>query len=262
MHPLFEGAAALVLLLAAVALFFFVFTKGALVLRRWRGLPVQPDSHIYPVYSQPWLIRLVDQQPVISAILLFQYPRLVDVIADELRRTDLRGRDVLITSCAFGNVIPRVADAAFAAGARKLVMVDLIEQELTHARAKLPQYADRIACHRGDATAMPLPAASAAANVLFFLLHELTPEMKVRAIDEAARMLEPGGKLFLAEFHKPSVWPLRVLSWLYFKTFEPFGLALWDVQDPMLQLASIGGLQVQRHTRLAGNYQVLVATRR
>lgn len=261
MQSLLQAVATLVLLLAAVALFFFIFTKGALVLRRWRGLPVGPASHIYPVYSQPWLIRFVDQQPVISAILLFQYPRLVDVIADALRRMDLRGRDVLITSCAFGNVIPRVADAAFGAGARKLVLVDLIEDELTHARAKMPQFADRIECHRGDATAMALPAASVAGNVLFFLLHELTSEKKVRAIDEAVRQLEPGGKLFLAEFHRPTAWPLRLLGWLYFKTFEPYGLALWDEQDPMLQLQAIGGLKVERHTRLSGNFQVLVATR-
>lgn len=54
------------------------------------------------------LIRLVDWQPIIAAILLFQYDRLVSAITSGLRQTDLRGKKVLITSCAFGNVIPRV----------------------------------------------------------------------------------------------------------------------------------------------------------
>jgi ubiquinone/menaquinone biosynthesis C-methylase UbiE len=253
--------AALVLTSFAIASFFYIFTKGALVLRSFRRDAGDPAAHVYPIYSQMWLIRLVDFQPVISAILLFQYDRLVSCIATELRKMNLQGQGVLITSCAFGNVIPRVAAAAFDSGARKLTIVDIIENELLHARSKLPQYADQVDCRLGDATAMNLPEASVAANVLFFLLHELEPEMKCKAIAEAVRLLAPGGKLFLAEFHKPEPWALRALSWLYFKTFEPFGLALWDVQDPILQLSGMAGMHCERKTALFGNYQVIVATK-
>ena len=99
------------------------------------------------------------------------------------------------------------------------------------------------------------------ANVMFFLLHELDPEMKRKAIAEAARVLALGGKLFIAEFHKPVPWTLRALGWLYFKTFEPFGLALWDVQDPVDQLSAIDGVHCERKTVFLGNFQVIVATR-
>jgi ubiquinone/menaquinone biosynthesis C-methylase UbiE len=251
----------LVLLPLAVALFFFVFTHGALMLRHWRHRAQGRAEHVYPIYSQMWLIRLVDFQPVISAILLFQYSRLVGWIARDLARMPLQAQDVLITSCAFGNVMPRVAKAAFGAGARRLKLVDLVDNELIHALRKLKPYADRVDCSVGDATAMPLPTASVAANVMFFLLHELEPQMKRQAIAEAVRVLQPGGKLFLAEFHRPDAWPLRALSWLYFKTFEPFGLALWDVQDPVKQLEAIAGVQFERQTALFGNFQVIVATR-
>ena len=252
---------ALVLAPLAVALFFYVFTKGALVLRHLRHDARSPAAHVYPLYSRMWLIRLVDFQPVISAILLFQYDRLVARIAAGLARKALQGQDVLITSCAFGDVIPRVVDASFGAGARRVRIVDIIENELLHARGKLPGFEGRIDYLRGDATAMAVPSGSVAANVLFFLLHELEPEMKRQALAEAVRVLAPGGTLYLAEFHKPDPLALRCLGWLYFKCFEPFGLALWDVQDPVAQLSAIDGVQCERETVLFGNFQVIAATR-
>jgi ubiquinone/menaquinone biosynthesis C-methylase UbiE len=252
---------AIVLVPAAIAAFFYVFTKGALVVRALTGRPRNPASHVYPIYSKMWLIRLVDCQPVISAILLFQYSRLVSMITADLHKMALQGQDVLITSCAFGNVIPRVVEASVGSGARRIKIVDIIQNELTHAKNKLPQFAQQLDCLQGDATAMSLPTGSVAANVLFFLLHELEPEMKRKAIAEAARVLAPGGKLFLAEFHRPEPLALRSLSWLYFKVFEPFGLALWDVQDPVLQLQGINGLRCERQTAMFGNFQVIVATR-
>jgi ubiquinone/menaquinone biosynthesis C-methylase UbiE len=254
-------ALAIVLVPLAVAAFFYIFTKGALILRGLGKGPRQPAAHVYPIYSKMWLIRLVDFQPVISAILLFQYHRLVSLIAADLRQMALQGQDVLITSCAFGNVIPRVVEASVGSGARRIKIVDIIQNELTHAQSKLQKFAGQLDCFQGDATAMSLPTGSVAANVLFFLLHELEPEMKRKAIAEAARVLAPGGKLFLAEFHRPEPWALRGLSWLYFKVFEPFGLSLWDVQDPVLQLQGIAGLRCERKTAMFGNFQVIVATR-
>jgi ubiquinone/menaquinone biosynthesis C-methylase UbiE len=85
--------------------------------------------------------------------------------------------------------------------------------------------------------------------------------MKRRALAEAVRVLEPGGQLFLAEFHRPDHALLRAFSWLYFKVFEPFGLALWDVQDPVRDLQALGGLKVERRTAFLGNFQLVVATR-
>jgi ubiquinone/menaquinone biosynthesis C-methylase UbiE len=251
---------AIVLLLASTALFFFVFTRAALLVRTLTG---QRDAaaHIYPVYSNMRLIKMVDFQPVISAILLFQYRRLVSMIVAGLRATDLRGKTVLITSCAFGDVIPRVTEAAFSAGAERVVVVDLIENELIHARTKLAEWGDRVQYAIGDATAMTLPAGSIDANIMFFLLHELPHEEKAKALAEATRLMAPGGRLYLGEFHKPKPWVLKALSWTYFKVFEPLGLALWDWQDPVLRLHAIGGWRAGTETCFFGNFQVVTAAR-
>ena len=253
--------ATLLAVLVWTGLFFFVVTRGALLLRALTPAGAGRASHVYPIYSNMRLIRLVDFQPVISAILLFQYPRLVSWIVDGLKATDLKDKKVLITSCAFGNVMPRVVQASVDAGAREVRIVDIIENELLHAKSKLGAWDGRVAYVTDDATAMSQPEGFADANVMFFLLHELPHEQKVRALSEAQRMLAPGGKLYLAEFGRPAPWVLRLLSWTYFKVFEPLGLALWQTHDPVTCLQRMGGWKVDRRTCLYGNFQVITATK-
>jgi len=250
-----------ILVLSATALFFFTLTRGALIMRGALGSAGDDASHVYPIYSNMRLIKLIDFQPIIAAILLFQYDRLVSAITQGLHHTDLRGKKVLITSCAFGNVIPRVVTAAPESGASRVQIADIILNELTHARSKLPAFAGKVDYLEENATAMSLPDGSVDANVIFFLLHELPHHLKGVALSEACRVLAPGGKLYLAEFHKPEPWVLRALSWTYFKVFEPLGLALWDTHDPVKQLETLDGFTCERRTVFFGNFQVIVATR-
>jgi SAM-dependent methyltransferase len=258
---LIYAAIAVSFVLASTALFFFTLTRGALIARALTGQAAHATTHIYPLYSNLRLIRLVDFQPLIAAILLFQYNRLVSLIAAGLRDTDLRGQDVLITSCAFGNVIPRVVDAACGAGARRVLIADIIRNELINAKGKLAAHLDQVDFIEENAIAMQRPDASVSANVIFFLLHELPHELKREALKEAMRVLRPGGKLYLAEFHRPDPPLFRVLSWTYFKVFEPLGLALWSTHDPLAQLEGLGNLRCERRTIFFSNFQVIVATR-
>jgi SAM-dependent methyltransferase len=250
-----------VVVLASTALFFFTLTRGALLIRGATGRLSHDAAHVYPIYSNMRLIRLVDWQPVISAILLFQYSRLVSLITHGLRHDDLQEKQVLITSCAFGNVIPRVVKAAVKSGARKVLIADIIQNELDHAKTKLDAYAGQVTYLHDNAVAMKQADASVQANVMFFLLHELPHHLKIEALSEAMRVLAPGGKLYLGEFHRPRPWLLRALSWTYFKVFEPYGLALWDSHDPVQQLQAMPGVTCERHTAFFGNFQVIVASK-
>lgn len=268
---LIAAIALLAVLLSVVGLVLFTLTRGALLVRRATGQGDTGAAHVYPIYSNQRLIRLIDWQPLISAILLFQYDRLVSRIVADLGRMDLGGQTVLITSCAFGNVIPRVVDAALAAGAAQVLIVDIIGNELRHARSKLARNklarhepdrnADRVRFIEGDAVSMGLPDASVAANIVFFLLHELPHPMKTRALDEATRLLTSGGTVFVAEFHRPSLFLLRVSGWLYFTIFEPLGLAIWDRHDPLRHFQQRAGWACQRSTCLFDNFQIVTARR-
>ncbi|MGZ3159859.1 MAG: class I SAM-dependent methyltransferase [Burkholderiaceae bacterium] len=248
-------------LAASISLFFFVVTRGALLARALSPNAHSDTAHIYPVYSNMQLIKLVDFQPIISAILLFQYDSLVSKIVAQLAHTDLKNKKVMITSCAFGNVIPRVVEAALKAGAEKVLVVDLIQNELTQAKSKLTEFPGKVEFIKDNATCLQLADGIVDVNVIFFLLHELPHELKLKALAEAGRVLTPGGKLMLAEFHRPDMSLLRVLSWTYFKVFEPLGLTLWNTHDPISCLKKMGGWVCERTTYLFGNFQVVIATR-
>ena len=257
-----SGVFALFFLLLSTGLFFFVVTRGALIVRGLSSGSDSEKSHVYPIYSNMRLIKLVDFQPIISAILLFQYHRLVSKIVSGLEQSDLRNKKVLITSCAFGNVIPRVVQAALDAGAERVLIADIIHNELIHARNKLVRFSGKVDFIEDNAASMKQKDGVVDANVMFFLLHELPHHLKVQALSEAGRVLAPGGKLFLAEFHRPELWVLRALSWTYFKVFEPLGLALWDTHDPLGCLEGIGGWDCERTTYFFGNFQIITATKR
>jgi len=247
--------------LTIIAMFFFTLTRGTLLMRELSSAPADEKSHVYPIYSNMRLIKLVDYQPLISAILLFQYNHLVAKIVSGILQLDLQNKNMLITSCAFGNVIPRVVGAALQSGAERILITDLIDNELINARDKLGNHLERMEFIKGDATNLQLADGSVNVNVMFFLLHELPHHLKLRALDEAGRMLVPGGKLYLAEFHRPDPWVLRALSWIYFKVFEPYGLALWDTHDPVDCLQTLGGWSFERSTYFFGNFQVITATK-
>ena len=257
---LINAVFALVILLASTGLFFFVLTRGALLVRALSPGSLSEKSHVYPIYSDMRLIKLVDFQIIISAILLFQYHRIVSKIISGLKQSDLTNKKVLITSCAFGNVIPEVVKAAVQAGAERVLIADIIHNELLHARSKLGGFAEKVDFIEDNAADMKQEDGVVDANVMFFLLHELPHHLKERVLSEAGRMLTPGGKLLLAEFHKPELWVLRALSWTYFKVFEPYGLALWDSHDPLDYLTN-NGWSCERTTYFFGNFQVITATR-
>ena len=259
---LMNAVFALFFLLLSTGVFFFVVTRGALLVRGLSSGSDSEKSHVYPIYSNMRLIKLVDFQPIISAILLFQYHRLVSKIVSGLEQSDLRNKKVLITSCAFGNVIPRVVQAALDAGAERVLIADIIHNELIHARNKLARFSGKVDFIEDNAASLKQEDGVVDANVMFFLLHELPHHLKVQALREAGRVLVPGGKLFLAEFHRPELWVLRALSWTYFKVFEPLGLALWDTHDPLGCLEGIGGWACERTTYFFGNFQIITATKR
>ena len=258
---LVEAIIAFFAILSFVALFFFVLTRGTLLLRALAPGVAGGTSHVYPIYSNMRLIKLIDYQFIISAILLFQYHRLVAEIVADLRQSNLEGKTVLITSCAFGNVIPEIVGAALQAGASRILVTDIIENELIHAAGKLGDHGGKVEFIEADATDLWLGNDSVDVNIMFFLLHELPHPLKQLALDEAGRVLAPGGKFYLAEFHRPDNRLLRVLGWLYFKVFEPYGLALWDTHDPIDCMNRLDTWDSERSTCCLGNYQVIRATR-
>lgn len=247
-----------------VAGYFFIATRVTIIAHRLFPQKKNPGiSHIYWIYRYLWLIRLTDNQPIISAILLFQYNRIVDHFVRELKDSNLLDKNVIQISSAFGNVIPRLVGACVSEKTKTIVISDLIENQLLHLESKLGAYEGKYLLKHEDATDLGHSDASFDIAMSFFLLHELPPAKKVEAMREASRVIKSGGKIIIAEFHKPKVGPLRFFGWLYFKTFEPYALDVWEEYAPADLLHKEGTwTDIKKTTYFQDNYQVVVAVKK
>jgi len=247
-------------LLGTGLLYFFLMTRGALIANAF--VPRAQDRfHVYWVYSNMRLIKFSDRKTWVAAVLLFQYDRLVDKVVSEIRRASVDGKTFLMTSCAFGDVMPKVVKALVRGGARHICITDLIGNELIHADKKLDEFNGKFELAEADATCMPKNDGTVDINLIFFLFHELPDQSKKLAFSEAARLTAPGGKLIIAEFHRPRKRIMRFLGRVYFTVFEPFALSMWGQYDPVHCLEGMGGWTCERATYFFGNFQVVTATK-
>lgn len=98
--------------------------------------------------------------------------------------------------------------ALFAPKARRVEGIDLSHQMLTVARSKLQEAgASNASVRHGDATATPYPDDSASLVIIHQVLHFL--DDPARALNEAARVLKPGGKLVVIDFAPHTLEHLR-----------------------------------------------------
>ena len=244
-----------------VALYFFMMTRGSLIIESLLGR-IGPSAQVYWIYRNRFLIWLTDRPLVISAILLFNYRRLTDGVVACLNPT-LEGKSVLQASCAFGDISRKIADKCLKEGAKRVVISDLVANEITHARKKLGEaaFGGRVFFVKENILELAHEDASFDYVVVFFLFHELPLLMKSAALKEAARVLKPGGKIVFGEFHRPGPWVLRASGRVFFKVFEPYAAEMWDEFDPVSILNGEGGgsWKFSKKTFFGGNYQVFSA---
>jgi len=98
--------------------------------------------------------------------------------------------------------------ALFAGKARRVEGIDLSHQMLTVARSNLQEAgATNASVRHGDATASPYPDQCASLVIIHQMLHFL--DDPARALNEAARVLKPGGRLVVVEFAPHTLEHLR-----------------------------------------------------
>lgn len=218
-----------------VVTYFFTVTRFSLVVQETSDKN-DPAGHIYWIYKNRFLIWITDRQPIISAILLWNYHRLVTDVIDRLDLSDGK-KNVLQLSCAFGNISERIAKKCTGHGAQ-LAIADIVQNELTHTKRKLEKRglhnaASFMLC---DATALPYPDETFDYVVSFFLFHELPLEKKRKALQESMRVVKPGGKIICAEFHRPESRILQVSGTLFFTVFERYAREMWHAFNPEAEI--------------------------
>jgi ubiquinone/menaquinone biosynthesis C-methylase UbiE len=85
----------------------------------------------------------------------------------------------------------------------RVLGVDGDEEVLERARAKTAAAGERAEFRRGLADALPVDDASVDVVTASLLLHHLEHDGKLRALNEARRVLRPGGRLAIADWGRP-----------------------------------------------------------
>lgn len=224
---------------------------------------VETPGYLHKVYwwayEHPFAVRFWDHAFLINFILLGNYDRLVNAVLEEFPE-GLNG-DTLQISCAYGKLTPRMESRLNESG--RLDIIDVLKVQLDNVRRKLKCSDGRVRLIQCDATRLDCPDASYDLALMFFLPHELPEDRRRMALSEAVRVVKPGGKLVIVDFHRPKWWhPLRLWQRLVFLLFEPFAMDMWRHELAYYLPEQPEWEPVRHETYFGGLYQKLVLVRK
>jgi ubiquinone/menaquinone biosynthesis C-methylase UbiE len=219
-----------------------------------RPIPDYLLRHYWWAYVHPNAVRVFERQWLVNVILCGNFALLRDTVLDELGPA-ICGRTLQV-ACVYGDFSVRLAERIGPDGS--LDIVDVLPIQLQNLRRKLSQSAP-VALYQRDSTALGFADAAYDRAVIFFLLHEQPPLVRKQTIAEALRVVKPGGKVVIVDYHRPAyLHPFRYLLWPILRTLEPYALDLWnhDIGEWLPQ----GLRQIGKRTFCGGLYQKLIIT--
>lgn len=208
-------------------------------------------------YVHPRALHVFERDWLVNLILFGNYNRLRDAALAALGRP-LRGRTLQV-ACVYGNLTQQLA-AALAPDAH-LDVIDVLPIQLHNLSTKLP--ADpRITMLHANSESLPAADASVDQVLLFFLLHEQPEATRRRTLAEALRVVRPGGRVVIVDYHRPAGWnPLRPLMYAVFRTLEPYAHELWRHELAEFLPADVQPAAIDKQAFFGGLYQRLILTR-
>ncbi len=178
-------------------------------------------------YVRPGAVKLFERPWLINLILWGNFGRLRDAALHALGAR-LQGRTLQI-ACVYGDLTERLRRRLAPGGS--LDVVDVLRVQLDNLARKLEgemRGDPRVGLIQGDSSALELPSASYDRALLFFLLHEQPEDVRRRTLAEALRILKPGGRLVIVDYHRPRrSHPLYLPMAAILKGLEPFAMDLW-----------------------------------
>ena len=207
-------------------------------------------------YVHPRAVKVFERQWLVNLILWGNFGRLRDAALAAMGAR-LGGRTLQV-ACVYGDLTPRLAARVAPGGA--LDVVDVLPVQLGNLANKLPDGAP-VNLTLGDSTHLPAADASYDRVLVFFLLHEQPEDVRAATLAEALRVLKPGGKLVLVDYHRPNpLHPLRGFMRALLARLEPFALDLWnrELVDWMPRGAVVRG---GKKLFYGGLYQMIEVTR-
>jgi ubiquinone/menaquinone biosynthesis C-methylase UbiE len=205
----------------------------------------------------PTAVRVFERQWLVNLILWGNFGRLRDAALDALGKR-LDGRTLQI-ACVYGDLTNRLRARLTTRGS--LDMVDILRVQLENLARKLPGD-PRVGLIQGDSSALDIDTGAYDQALVFFLLHEQPEDVRRRTIAEALRVVKPGGRLVIVDYHRPrKTNPLYLPMVAILKVLEPFAMDLWrhEIVDWFPQGAVA---RVEKRTCFGGLYQLLTVTKK
>jgi len=224
-----------------------------------RTLPIPKylEQVYWWAYVHPKAVHVFEREWLVNLILFGNYGRLRDAALDALGET-VTGQTLQL-ACVYGNLTPRLA-RRLAPGA-SLDVVDILPVQLKNLAAKLPAD-ERIVLLQGDSSSLACPDASYDQVLLFFLLHEQPEAVRRATLAEAMRVVRPGGRIVIVDYHLPVRWhPLRLLMTGVFRRLEPYAMDLWENEVQAFLPAHAQPASITKQIYYGGLYQKLVLVR-
>jgi ubiquinone/menaquinone biosynthesis C-methylase UbiE len=208
-------------------------------------------------YVHPNAVHVFEREWLVNAILFGNYGQLRDAALAALGEP-VRGRTLQL-ACVYGNLTPRLS-ARLAPDAH-LDVVDILPIQLRNLARKMPADA-RVALLQGDSSALAFSDASYDQALLFFLLHEQPEHVRRGTLAEAMRVVRPGGRIVIVDYHRPvPLHPLRLPMTGIFRRLEPYAMDLWRHPIEEFMPAHAKPASIEKRTYFGGLYQRLVVTR-
>ena len=220
------------------------------------AIPAYLQQAYWWAYVHPRAVRFFERQWLVNLILWGNFDRLRNAALDALGGK-IDGRTLQI-ACVYGDFTATLVDR-LAPGA-SLDVVDVLPIQLQNLRAKLPA-SPHVTLHRRDSMALGFPDGTYDQAVLFFLLHEQPANVRTRTLREALRVVRPGGKLVVVDYHRPG-WghPLRYLFEPVLRALEPYAMDLWNHEITEWLPEGFPGDHIHQRNHYGGLYQELIIT--
>ena len=220
-------------------------------------IPRYLETVYWWAYLHPRAVHVFEREWLVNLILFGNYDDLRDRALAELG-TPIQGRTLQV-ACVYGDLTLRLC-AALADSAR-LQVVDILPIQLENLLAKLPSD-ERVTILQGDSSSLAAVDASFDQVLLFFLLHEQPEPVRRATLAEAMRVIRPGGKIVIVDYHRPARWhPMRPLMRTVFRKLEPYALDLWHHEIEHFLPEAVRPTSLRKETFFGGLYQKLVLIR-
>jgi ubiquinone/menaquinone biosynthesis C-methylase UbiE len=208
-------------------------------------------------YVTPEAVQRFERQWLVNLILWGNFSRLRDMALDAFGH-NLAGQTLQI-ACVYGDLTARLASRH--QNANQLDVIDVLPVQIANLRRKLGPTSP-VGIHLANSAALPQANASYDRALLFFLLHEQPLAVRLQTLREAFRVVRPGGRIVIVDYHRPQAWhPLYWPMKGILANLEPFALDLWQTDIAEWLPSDCPPQNFSLRTCFGGLYQIIEITR-